>query len=331
MANSSAGSEKSRSTRAYSRKNYVYKFRDFLLKTYPDILQSCSDDNQVHVSSNDNGVLLDVAGGKGTLSWLLNNCDNVNSVVADPRICKFDRLGKSVLYLKQNPDVASDRTREGKPTYQPLATLVVDGFFDHINDDSSNDGCSISSDFKKPQHLRLLVDNQLVHAMQRQGTDKANTKNSTTSPSSWCEYFDDASRRAREAMPLGYRELEDDNQGGALDEAGEVLRTLQSVKLVVGFHPDQATEACIDLAMCLGVPFCIVPCCVFPSEFPNRRVKSNGERVNRYRSLIQYLKEKVPWCMRVAELEFSSDTAKNIVLYSLPEDMMCKEIVDQLP
>mmetsp|Transcript_10165 Transcript_10165/g.15156 ORF Transcript_10165/g.15156 Transcript_10165/m.15156 type:complete len:329 (+) Transcript_10165:285-1271(+) len=328
MASSSAGREKNSSTRAYSRKNYVYKFRDFLLKTYPDILRKCSDDNQV--SSNDNGVLLDVAGGKGTLSWLLKNCDNVNSVVADPRICKFDRLGKSVLYLKQNPDVASDRTREDKPTYQPLATLVVDGFFDHIND-GSDDGCNKISGFKKPQHLRLLVDDQLVHAMQRQGADTANTDNSTTSPSSWHEYFDNASRRAREAMPLGYRELEDDNQGGALDKADEALHTLQSVKLVVGFHPDQATEACIDLAMCLGVPFCIVPCCVFPSAFPDRRVKSSGERVNRYRSLIQYLKEKVPWCMRVTELEFSSDTAKNILLYSLPEDMMCKEIVDQLP
>ena len=45
------------------------------------------------------------------------------------------------------------------------------------------------------------------------------------------------------------------------------------IKLVVGFHPDQATEPCIDLAMVLGVPFCVVPCCVFPSEFPDRRLR----------------------------------------------------------
>lgn len=316
------------STRAYSRKNNVYKFRDFLLKTYPDILQNCSDEanSKSTAKHQDNGIFLDVAGGKGSLSWLLKNCDNVNSVVADPRICKFDRLGKSVLYLKQHHDVASERTREDMPTYQPLATLVVGGYFD---DENGTGDCSMS-DFKQPQNLRLLVDDQLVCAMQQQGADT----NSYKSTTSWREYFDNASRRAREATPLGYRELEQDQGDGSskqsttITDSDEALRTLRSVKLVVGFHPDQATEACIDLALCLGVPFCIVPCCVFPSEFPNRRVKSSGERVNRYRSLIQYLKEKVPWFMRAAELDFSSDTAKNIVLYSLPEDFLCKEVID---
>ena len=58
-------------------------------------------------------------------------------------------------------------------------------------------------------------------------------------------------------------------------EQEEILDILSSgrIKLVVGFHPDQATEPCIDLAMLLGVPFCVVPCCVFPSEFPDRRLR----------------------------------------------------------
>ena len=86
-------------------------------------------------------------------------------------------------------------------------------------------------------------------------------------------------------------------------------------KLVVGFHPDQATDYCIELAQILDVPFCIVPCCVFPSEFPNR-ILENGERVRTYQQLIEYLKMKSP-DVKSAHLDFHfTETAKNIVLYT---------------
>ena len=104
----------------------------------------------------------------------------------------------------------------------------------------------------------------------------------------------------------------------SLDAAAALDLFLQA-RLIVGFHPDQATEACIDLARVLGIPWAVVPCCVFPSEFPLRRL--NEKRVRTFKELIEYLQNKVPEA-RVATLPFyETNTSKNLVLYTLPEDV----------
>jgi hypothetical protein len=54
--------------------------------------------------------------------------------------------------------------------------------------------------------------------------------------------------------------------------AVEALRLLSAPRLVMGFHPDQATDAVVDLALALRVPFAVVPCCTFPSQFPQRMI-----------------------------------------------------------
>ena len=43
-----------------------------------------------------------------------------------------------------------------------------------------------------------------------------------------------------------------------------------------GMHPDQATESIIDAALLLNLPCAVVPCCVFPSLFPHRRVSQSA-------------------------------------------------------
>jgi hypothetical protein len=47
--------------------------------------------------------------------------------------------------------------------------------------------------------------------------------------------------------------------------------------VVVGMHPDEATESIVDFAVARGKPFAVVPCCVFPAMFPDRRVRRDGE------------------------------------------------------
>lgn len=42
--------------------------------------------------------------------------------------------------------------------------------------------------------------------------------------------------------------------------------------LLVGMHADGATEAIVDAALQYNKPFCVVPCCVFPNLFPERRL-----------------------------------------------------------
>jgi len=111
--------------------------------------------------------------------------------------------------------------------------------------------------------------------------------------------------------------------------AVEALQIMINAKLIVGFHPDQATEAIVDLAIHLQIPFCIVPCCVFPSEFPHRTIrrqehpekKEEVERVRDYDGFLGYLRGKHPK-VRVGTLNFPfTKTARNVVLYTLPEDM----------
>ena len=88
------------------------------------------------------------------------------------------------------------------------------------------------------------------------------------------------------------------------------LLKLRECGVVVGMHPDQATEAIVDFALAHGKSFAVVPCCVFPSLAPQRRVRS-GQRVVQYPAFIQYLAEKHHG-IRIGRLPFAG---KNIVLY----------------
>lgn len=50
----------------------------------------------------------------------------------------------------------------------------------------------------------------------------------------------------------------------ALWSEGPWSKHLQTCSIIVGLHPDQATDAIVDCALQLGKPFAAVPCCVFP-------------------------------------------------------------------
>ena len=102
----------------------------------------------------------------------------------------------------------------------------------------------------------------------------------------------------------------------------ENLKFLSECDLFVGMHPDQPTELIIDCAFELNIPFCVVPCCVYPSLFPNRKI-STGQGVKRYKSFIQYLLEKNDRIQSKA-LDFQG---RNVVLYWFPSAKQsgCKE------
>jgi hypothetical protein len=241
-------------------------------------------------------IILDVAGGKGDLSWLLTNVDSFRSVVVDPRITKHQHLIRSIRYLQEHPDEALKRAIPNLPTHQPLAALVP-----LLRNKTS---------FNNPLHLRLLVDESLVRAVRAYLARENITQ--------WTSFWKDALERAQKAQPLGYREREMEDDHTILN-ANEALDVLLSTKLVVAFHPDQATEAALDLALCLKVPFCIVPCCVFPSEFPNRRTNT-GQRLRTYDEFLEYLLAKDAGNIKTAELAFvetPSTDPKRIVLYRI--------------
>ncbi|CAB9501136.1 expressed unknown protein [Seminavis robusta] len=69
-------------------------------------------------------------------------------------------------------------------------------------------------------------------------------------------------------------------------------RVLKSASMIVGMHPDQATEPIIWFSQHLKVPFALLPCCVMPSLFPHRVYQ--GKHVRSYRLFCLYLQDLRP-------------------------------------
>lgn len=73
---------------------------------------------------------------------------------------------------------------------------------------------------------------------------------------------------------------------------GPVSGSGSRCSLVVGLHPDQATDPILEFALETGCPFAIVPCCVFPRLFSHRRLPTEGGQptpVTSYLQLVEYL------------------------------------------
>jgi len=88
------------------------------------------------------------------------------------------------------------------------------------------------------------------------------------------------------------------------------LIDIKSVRLIVGLHPDEATEPLVDTALDLLISFCVIPCCVFSQDFPNRRLK-NGNIPSSYEEFCEFLTQKSSGI----ENELLPFIGKNQVLY----------------
>ena len=94
------------------------------------------------------------------------------------------------------------------------------------------------------------------------------------------------------------------------DEAFASEGVFAEASVIVGLHPDEATEYIVDLALCHRKPFAVVPCCVFPSLFPGRVVATKGsaepeqeqqyEEVRTLPQFLDYLQAKHPAIKRAA-------------------------------
>lgn len=113
------------------------------------------------------------------------------------------------------------------------------------------------------------------------------------------------------------RRLFDPSFGGAADEADAVAAWARCAA-VTGLHPDEATEAIVDACLRDAKPFAVVPCCVFPTLFPHRRLRSGAE-VRSREQLVRYLGEKSP-LVRVAVLDGVPGPCNDVVyVASYPE------------
>jgi len=271
--------------RAHSRKNRVYTLREFIIQTY---------------NINTTTKILDIAGGKGDLSWLLTNVDKINqSTIVDPRECtNHNHILRSIDYLSRNPDQVKERSVRDSDSYQPIAPLLHKLIPSIILCQDINVDIHAQYNFKTPKHLRLFINQEFIssikHAIEHDDE------------SLWNNYWE------TQKYPT--------KQNHIISNPKEALKTIKETNILIGFHPDHATEYIIDLAILLKIPFCIVPCCVFPSAFSWRRLE--GVPVRTYDEFIVYLEQKFRGVRKDYLKFYDTTTARNIALYTLPEDMI---------
>lgn len=297
------------------------------------------------------GGCVDIAGGRGLVSFELAVRYGVKSTVIEPRaiICKAitRRMGIKVTRNRRraHPDTSassssSKRKRDGdgeeilrqRPkkglenfidSLLPVKDdLVLLEGIDEIFDDSSGKSLPFT-------HLNAYFTWPLVCSSGSSDGDEISLLKPAALP------FFSTSTLGVLNHPNG--------QGGkvsapiASSENTRLTQALQSSSILFGVHADQATEAIVDAALALGKPFAVVPCCVFKAEHrkikvvkktademvvkkgieeeteESRKMEDDMEEkvVSTYEELLQYLQAKHPSIQR-GELPFFG---RNIVLY----------------
>ncbi len=162
-SNSDVGVDRSQrvtSQRAYSRRNCVFNFREFILLTYHEYLFSGNSCNL-----NEKPIVLDIAGGKGNLSWLLTNMDGIESVIFDPRLASHSRLEMSVNYLLRHPKEAARRSIKDQPTHQPLAAVILQQQQQQQQKFLPPESSSTTT--RRPKQVRVHVTEKFLHAFRQ--------------------------------------------------------------------------------------------------------------------------------------------------------------------
>ena len=214
-----------------TRRYRVFVLRKFLLKTYGDYLRD--------------GPVFDVAGGKGDLAWLLLNIDGIDSVVVDPRITDHTKLVRAAEWLLAHPAEAKERADPAIPGHQALAAF------------------ELKPPFQPARHLRLFVDDELVDAVSDCTKSHRGSGKGGEIQHRWETYFQSGIERAKAAegerghhQPKGWDRALDGDAGlvRCPEEAKTLLTSPHGV--VVGFHPDEATEPCNRLCRRPGPSVC---------------------------------------------------------------------------
>ena len=85
---------------------------------------------------------------------------------------------------------------------------------------------------------------------------------------------------------------------------------IKNCSLIIGMHPDEATVEIVNTALHYKLNFAVVPCCVFHSKFPERKLKS-GKSVVEYNDIINYILEKD----NNIQIDFLNIEGRNKVLF----------------
>jgi len=88
-------------------------------------------------------------------------------------------------------------------------------------------------------------------------------------------------------------------------------RKLRECSAIVGLHPDQSTDYIIDYALKTGKPFAVIPCCLHSKQFSGKR-NSERQAIRDFGKLLEFYKRKAPGCIFSRTLDFEG---RNTVVY----------------
>eukprot|EP01130_Rhizamoeba_saxonica_P007612 TRINITY_DN3078_c0_g1_i2.p1 TRINITY_DN3078_c0_g1~~TRINITY_DN3078_c0_g1_i2.p1 ORF type:complete len:304 (-),score=41.99 TRINITY_DN3078_c0_g1_i2:610-1521(-) len=196
--------------------------------------------------------LIEVAGGKGELSFELVNLNGIPCTVIDPRPLDCSRFVNRLLagYYHKNQVFLSYIDNKDVPT-EPNVHL--------------------------PNSLRLFFESPLWE--NSWDSNESNLSDMYTRSLN-IEWTDKGLVDTYETIGIP-KEWPNWNT---------IQQILDNCGIIVGLHPDQAVEAIVDFALARDKPFAVIPCCTYHKQFPGRNWK--GKPLKKYNDLCDYLLAK---------------------------------------
>ncbi|ORX87069.1 hypothetical protein BCR32DRAFT_289606 [Anaeromyces robustus] len=236
---------------------------------------------------NSGSGVLDIAGGRGATSFELTVNHRVHSTLLEPRPAKLDKKQMRLLYDLKRKELLNN-TKEHKNNNEQN---------NHINDNSKNNIKDSREDENNDENNNIMKEKNNESLKPKRFKLKKNINIDIPFSQIQCMVSLDTSDL--------YKDLFDNSS------------------ILIGLHPDQATEIIVDLALKLKKPFAIIPCCVFANDFPHRKLKrkktDNNKNDNEYEDIpvssyeqfIEYLCEKD----KKIQKTFLPFEGKNLLLY----------------
>ncbi|KAF9905764.1 hypothetical protein EC991_001302 [Linnemannia zychae] len=180
---------------------------------------------------NSGSGVLDIAGGRGDLSWELQTRQGIRSTVVEPRPGKGMRKWqhKWLEKFKANSNTNGGDGGLESSTAQDKGEFAATSSNTDVTEDQEPDADKTLDGLT---HFIPTVKTQPLQA---------------TEPSRIQAMLDDEFLTKREDL-------------------------VNSASIMIGLHPDQATEPIVRAALKAQKPFAIIPCCVFGRDNPHRRL-----------------------------------------------------------
>ena len=203
--------------------------------------------------------VVDVAGGRGELSFELCQVRGIPCTVVDPRLPGCWRLSnRQQRFVRQ-------AEKEGRALMQPaqFAALLTPELWQSATDDAQGQVAGGGGD-GGPGTTEGHAEGQR-HDPEEAGQDTQGGHESDEGSGDDDEEESDEHERHGNYMgtpaPL------------SPPDSARLRHTLRHCSVLIAMHPDQATEYVVSCALALGKPWAIVPCCVFARSFPDRRLQ----------------------------------------------------------